>query len=332
MTNKLKNFPLHYYDLQDLGPHLDLAMEAHSLLRGSANMEVQGVKEEVEETDLAKINTITILNPQGAKRMGRQIGKYITIEIQNAIYAKDEIGATSKILAQKLRELLPQSKQPIMIVGLGNNSALPDSLGPKVIELTMATRHIFSHAPQALEKNLHSVCLLAPGVLGNTGIETAEIIRSTANYVRPSCIIAIDALAAANVERVGTSIQISDTGINPGSGIGNQRQPINQQTMGIPVIAIGVPTVVDSNVIIYESGQKLLQYWQKKGLRPMPPLNSEAVNYIKQEILQAFDGNFIVTPREIDQLIYTIAHIIAAALPQDIHEDVDENNYQLYLN
>ncbi len=321
---------LKYKNFSTLYKKLDLAEEAHCLLRGEANLEVPGVKEDIENYPEAKITTITILNPQGEDLMGKKMGHYINIAIPRLAEEKDLIGPISKLVAKKLKQLMPQKHNCIMLIGLGNTLATPDSLGPRVVDKTIATRHIKKHAPKELAKGLKSLCIMAPGVLGITGIETAEIIKGTVDHVKPDCLIAVDSLAAGNICRVGTTIQIADTGINPGSGVGNKRAPINEEYMGVPTIAIGVPTVVDTNIIIYETISNLLEIWQKE-LKNTPRLESKTINEISENLLSAFEGNLIVTPREIDSLISDISLLIAASLAQAVHSGVDENNYPHYL-
>lgn len=320
-------------NLLGLSSTLDLASEAHSLLRGAENKEVPGVREDVEQfPPNIKVNTITILDAQGEKVMGRKIGSYITIEAPDIGHDKDILTQVSSILAQKLRTLLPKDQSSTMLlIGLGNNQATPDSLGPEVVDLIIATRHILTYAPEEMDKNLRPICTLAPGVLGITGIETAEIIKGVTEHVHPVCIIAIDSLAAASIQRVGTTIQLSDTGINPGAGIGNKRQPINKDTMGVPVIAIGVPTVVNTSIIIYETLNKLLEYWNERGYKKIPAIDKNTVENISQKMLSSFDGNMVVTPKEIDQLVADVSRIIAAGIAMAAHPGVNETNYHLYI-
>lgn len=323
---------LRYAGMEGLSQRLDLAAEAHALLRGKANREIAGVREEIEDYPEARITTITILNSQGEKTMGKPVGHYINIEVPQLMDNKESLKPISKIISQKLHNLIPEAgKGCIMLIGLGNNQATPDSLGPSVINLTMATRHIKNHAPDQMPAGLRDICTMAPGVLGINGIETAEIIKGTVEHVKPRCIIAVDSLAAGNVARVGTNIQISDTGINPGSGIGNKRTPINQEVMGVPVIAIGVPTVVDTSIIIYESILGLMEIWQEQGHTQIPPVDNQIIESIADKLLSEFEGSLIVTPREIDALIEEVSRLIAASLAQAIHPGVNEENYHLFL-
>lgn len=323
---------LRYRNFPNLGKSLDLATEAHSLLRGDADMEIPGVKEDVEHYPQAKITTISILNPQGEELMGKKMGHYINIEIPHLAHEREEIKPISGLVAEKLRQLIPpQGSGCIMMIGLGNNQATPDALGPRVVDLTLATRHIQRHVPEEMPPNMESVCIMAPGVLGITGIETAEMIKGAVEHVKPRCLLVVDALAAGDIARVGTTIQIADTGINPGSGVGNKRLPVNEETMGIPVIAIGVPTVVNTKVIIYDTVLNVLELWQRRQHKTLPQMDENTMNQISEKLLAAFDGNLIVTPREIDALIEAMAEVIAASFAQAVHTGVDEENYHLYL-
>ncbi|MCL2817969.1 MAG: GPR endopeptidase [Clostridiales bacterium] len=320
-----------YAGLGGFAPTLDLANEAHSLLRGKENKEIDGDAEQIEKYRHAKVVTITIKDERGAKIMGKPIGRYVTIEAPDIRFDKNLEAEISAILAERLRQLLPPpSNETILLIGLGNDHATPDSLGPSVVDYTIATRHIKTYSPEVMGADLAPICVLAPGVLGITGIETAEIIKGVVAHVKPKCIIAVDSLAAASINRVSTSIQIADTGINPGSGVGNKRVPINEKTMGAPVVAIGVPTVVNTTVIIFETLSALVDFWEQEG-REIPRIDEKTLEFINGKLLSSFKGSMIVTPKEIDQLIQNIARIIAAGIAQAVHPCVNKNNYHLYI-
>ncbi len=310
---------------KNMGVVLDLAVEAHELLRGDTMREIEGVKEEKEVYEHTTVTTVSILNETGEKKMGKAKGNYITIEsphlrIKNITIHKE----ISKILAAKLVQLIEKLQikpdATALLVGLGNWNATPDALGPRVINSTLVTRHLHKYAPEDLQGGLRSVCALSPGVLGLSGIETAEIVKGVTEHVKPDFIIAIDALAAQNMERIGTTIQISDTGINPGSGVANRRTGINRETMGIPVIALGVPTVVNAAVIIYETFHNLFQN--------KPLLNKQIkqgdIQSITQKVLEPFLGDLTVTPKEIDDLIQNISKVISSGLNQGLHPEIKE--------
>lgn len=321
---------------QIMGINLDLAVEAHDLLRGDTGREIPGVKMDEETFAQGTIKTITIMDEQGAAIMGRAPGSYLTLEStalrENNKMVHKDIG---KIFAQKLKEILPlEDNSTILIVGLGNWNATPDALGPKTVEYSMATRHLFHYAPEELRQGLRSVCVLAPGVLGITGIETAEIIKGIIERIKPDLLIAIDALAAGSVERINSTIQVATTGINPGSGIGNKRSAINQETMGIPVIAIGVPTVVHAGIIAHQAMEKLFTHLQTtphlravyQGLQPI------AVGEMINQVLEPFGGQLMVTPKEIDEQITNTAKIMAMALALALHPGIPEEEVEHYLH
>ena len=312
---------------------LDLAAEAHSLLQGKENKEVEGVSENVWQQEHAKVTEIKIMNQKGAKAMGRPIGSYITIDIPEL--RKDFTGyllePISAILAKELKKLLPpktaQQQQPILVVGLGNFQTTPDALGPQTVAFTQPTYHFYQEAPMEEKKAISPLCAIAPGVVGNTGIETAEIIKGVADNINPCCLIIIDALAAASITRIGTTIQISNTGIKPGSGISNHRHAIDETYMGAPVIAIGMPTIVHAGMIINEAISNCCQ-------NPNVCFSTKNQNIILEtidDLLKPFDGDLLVTPKEIDHLIPIAAKIIAAGIARASHPGATKNNYHLYL-
>ncbi|NLO89299.1 MAG: GPR endopeptidase [Clostridia bacterium] len=310
----------------------DLAVEAHSLVRGDAQTEIPGVIESKEKFDIAEVTTIIIENPAAGSLMGKAPGTYITIDTpglrENDPPLHDKI---SEILASKIETLLKNlniaDDAEILLVGLGNWSATPDALGPRVISHVMVTRHLHKYLPQSLGPGFRPVSALSPGVMGITGIETAEIIRGTVEKVKPSCVIAIDALAATNVDRICSTIQIADTGINPGSGVGNQRMGIDINTLGIPVIAIGIPTVVNAAIIIFEAFNAL-----KKEIPGFArQIQEPTLNQIADKLLAPFGGDLSVTPKEIDTLIDNAALCIATALNQSLHKAVGKENAHLFL-
>ncbi|MDN5344375.1 MAG: spore protease [Clostridia bacterium] len=302
------------------GVILDLAVEAHDLLRGATRQEVPGVREDKEQFPNAVVTTITIMNATGEQAMGKPQGTYITIDApalrSDNPPVHEEIGT---LLAQRLNLLLQKLNigpaDPVLVVGLGNWEATPDSLGPKVINQFTVTRHLLKYVPQSMPPGTRPVSALAPGVLGTTGIETAEILRGVVEKTKPRVLIVIDALAAGDLQRVGSSIQISDTGISPGSGVGNQRVGINQQTMGVPVIAIGIPTVVHAGVIIFEALQQMQQAFPNVNLQG----NQALAQNLARNVLAPFGGNLTVTPKEVDDLVHNLAWVIGNALNKSLH-------------
>ncbi|HHX51236.1 MAG TPA: GPR endopeptidase [Clostridia bacterium] len=318
---------------QTQGIFLDLAVEAHDLLRGDAQREVSGVVQEKTSFPHGSTTTIRIVNEQGEELMGRPKGTYITIESpelrKNNWEAHKNI---SQAFASSLRQLVANfhlgPEDVTLLVGLGNWNATPDALGPKVIGSVLVTRHLFHYAPDELSGGLRPVCAVAPGVLGITGIETAEIIKGIVEHVKPRLLIAIDALAAGNVDRIASTIQLADTGISPGSGIGNKRAGINQETMNIPVIAIGVPTVVNAITIAFELFNQTLQNNQQLANF----LQEDTINQTVHQVLGSFGGNLTVTPKEIDELINNTARVIASGINQSLHVAINPGDYAMYLH
>lgn len=313
----------------------DLAVEAHELLRGEANTEIPGVRMAEEEFEHATVTTITIENEHGVQEMGRPQGTYITIdapEIRNNNYLVHQ--EIIKILADKLINLmkLPENAS-ILLVGLGNWNATPDALGPQVIDKSLVTRHLFNYTPEELQGKLRKVSAIAPGVLGITGIETAEIIRGIVEHVKPDLVIAIDALAAGSLDRIGTSIQISDTGISPGSGVGNRRTGINEETLGCRVIAIGLPTVVNAAIIAHNCLDALLDELKTSPslYRLYKEFSPKALEQVLNRALAPYHANLMVTPKEIDTLIQGTARIIAGALGISLHPGISQEEYQMYI-
>lgn len=301
--------------VQDHNLNIDLALEARDLVRGATGQEISGVSEEVEEFPAGKVTVIKILNEAAEEVMGKPKGTYITIEAPELRFKAPQVQeSVAKVLADHLKPMLQIAQQgTVLIIGLGNWQATPDALGPSVVRDSLITRHLHQHMPDAVKK-FRSVCAFAPGVLGITGIESAEIIQGVVEKVQPSCIIAIDALVATSISRLGTTVQIGDTGISPGSGVNNKRIGINYETMGVPVIAIGVPTVVNASLI----GRIALENYQNKmpGTNRFHPVYAEEV---LDEIMQPFQGSLIVTPREIDDLIENAGKTINRGITLALH-------------
>ena len=232
---------------------------------------------------------------------------------------EDEIQKASETLTNELRTLLEQhieKQDEIIILGLGNVYVTPDALGPKVINEIDVTRHLINYLPEYVEEGTRSVSAIAPGVLGTTGIETVEILKGIVENTHPKLVIVIDALASRSIERISSTVQISDTGIIPGGGVGNARSEISQNTLGIPVIAIGIPTVVETAVLVNDSLDLFISKLQKEA-KSNDYLNKlkEQDNY--EEIKQALipqDYNLIVTPKEIDDLIENMKDIVARGI------------------
>lgn len=306
---------------------VDLAVEARDLVRGDTGKEIPGVSEEKQQFPHGAVTIIKILDDNAASVMGKPKGTYVTIEAPELRFKAPEVqSSVADVLAQHLRSLLSlDDKAVVLIIGLGNWQATPDALGPTVVKYSLVTRHLFQHAPE-LVADYRPVCAFAPGVLGVTGIESAEIIQGIVEKVKPGAIIAVDALAATNIDRLGTTIQVGDTGIAPGSGVNNRRIGVTSQTMGVPVVAIGVPTVVNATVIM-QAAMEGYQAKQAPGSRTSPVLAREAL----EELLQPFEGSLIVTPREIDDLILNAGRTITRGITLALHHAVSKEELEALI-
>lgn len=254
------------------------------------------------------------------KQYGKLKGNYITIDIKKLKIAQDdEIEKASEVLSNELRNILDthiDKQGEILVVGLGNLYVTPDSLGPKVINEIEVTRHIMKYLPQYVEEGTRMVSAISPGVLGTTGIETVEILKGIVENIKPKLVIVIDALASRSIERISSTVQLSDTGIVPGAGVGNTRNEISIKTLGIPVVAIGIPTVVETAVIVNDSLDMFIEKLQDEA-KSNDYLNKlkEEDNY--EEIKEALipkDYNLIVTPKEIDDLIENMKDIVSKGI------------------
>jgi len=324
--------------------YTDLALEmAENLnLRNNKDAEtgeeIEGVEMNTEDEGDIIISTVRITSESGAEKMNKPMGSYITIESDslrtNEIYVHERI---IEILSEKLGALCAKfSRENTLVVGLGNSNVTPDSLGPKVIDKILITRHIMNTLPDELAGGVLSVCAIAPSVMGLTGIETAEIIRGLVAHVKPNLIIAIDALAARRISRINSVIQLTDTGISPGAGMGSGRMPLNQETLGVPVVAIGVPTVVDAATMINDTLDIMLASIEEN----MPKDLAGGEEFFKmlgdmgrqekyqsiRQTLAPYDSNMFVTPKEIGEVINWLGNIIANGINVSLHPGLDQSD------
>lgn len=301
----------------------DLADERRDLYRKANNLEneVDGIEVQEEQVnDKLKITRVKITNEQGEQAIGKVQGSYITIDIKKInLLTEEEMEQAANTLAGELKNLIGeeiQFKEDVLVVGLGNEEVTPDALGPNVIKDVEVTRHIINYLPQYIDENARPVSAIAPGVLGTTGIETLEIIKGVVDNTKPKLLIVIDALASRSMERISSTIQISNTGIVPGAGVGNTRKEITKNSLGIPVIAIGIPTCVETAVVVNDALDIFIEKLQQEA-KSNDYLNKlkEQDNYeqIKEALLPK-EFNFIVTPKEIDELILNMSSVVAKGI------------------
>ncbi len=282
-----------------------------------------GIEEKNEKKNGINITKINIKTDEASKEVGKPKGTYITLESEfirendtnKAQELSKELSCQLKFLINKYFDTIPNGEK-ILICGLGNRNITADALGPDCVGNIMVTNHIISILNDS-SNDFSRVSAITPGVMGLTGIETNNIIRGIKDEYNPSLIIAVDALCALTPKRMFGTIQLTDTGINPGSGVGNKRGAINKETMQIPVIAIGIPTVVDANSIIYDAFTK-----SKKGIY--------SDNEIKDILLNV--ENYFVSPKDIDSLIKRSAKIIANGINLSLHNDIDFAFMENYIS
>ena len=300
----------------------DLAVERNDIYKRVNNIqnEIDGVKIENESQEDIEISRVRIISEEGEKKLGKPIGNYITLDVKNIKIVDDEkIEQIAEVVADELRNVIGEhinDTEDILVVGLGNIYVTPDALGPKVVPHIEVTIHILEYMPKAMQEDTRPVSAISPGVLGTTGIETMEVLKGIVDNTHPKLLIVIDALASRSIERISSSIQIADTGIVPGAGVDNKRKEISIKTLGIPVIALGIPTVVDLASITNDCINLFIESLQQKAM------SNSYLNDIKEkdnyeEIKEALipkDYNMIVTPKEIDKLIENMSKIISKGI------------------
>lgn len=332
----------HKIDLKDENIRTDLAIEL-------SEAKARSNKDDIKITDIK-------LNKNQANEVGKKPGMYVTIEYTDITdYASREKVKTifSEELKKIINTLRIKEDDLCLIIGLGNSKSTPDSLGPETINKIMITNHLYEYGD--LEEGFRRVCAFTPGVTGETGIETSDLIKEITNSIKPNFVIVIDALAASSVERVNKTIQITDAGINPGSGIGNKRKEISKDILGIPVIAIGVPTVVDAASIVNDTINYMYSHFAYQKENYASPKNklSVNVNYLKYktskikkeekeqllgmigtlskeetksliyEILTPIGYNLMVTPKEEDFIIEKLSELIGEGINKALHKKID---------
>lgn len=259
------------------------------------------------------VHEVRILSEDAAREIGKPQGRYLTLELDALIRREeDAFPRACKALSTLLRELLPRPNDgPVLIAGLGNRMITPDAIGPQTADHVIATRHLVAQSP-AIFADWRPVSALAPGVLGQTGVETGEVICGVLDRVRPAAVIAVDALAAGRLSRLLRTVQLADTGITPGAGVGNARAALNKETLGVPVIAVGVPTVVDGATLAHEISSQLGQP------------DCEALDDLSQPVM--------ITTRDIDREVADISRMIGYAVNMALHPHLSVADIDLYLS
>ena len=272
--------------MSDTYKRTDLALERAETIRTEAPLP-EGIAVSTKKTSCFEITDVSVTSDGAAKKIEKPKGRYITLETGSRLDMRPQnFEQSAADLADELRSLM-KARGSVLVVGLGNEAITPDSLGPRVISHIFSTRHIKTNAPSLYSSDLGEVCAFAPGVMGQTGIEAGELIKSVCEAVKPSLVVAVDALACSELSHLGKTVQLTDSGISPGSGVLNSRKELSKATLGVPCIAVGVPTIADLGV-------------ERQGGEPL-----------------------MVTPRSVDKLISCSAQLISSALNLALHPGLD---------
>ncbi|NTU20864.1 GPR endopeptidase [Brevibacillus sp. HB1.2] len=364
----------HNIDLSGYSIRTDLAVEAHELAQQQNQSDIEGVWLQADDSEPnVKVTRLHVETEGAGKEIGKLPGHYLTIEVpklrDNDTSIEEQVAKRFSVeFAMFLKQLGITEDKKALVVGLGNWNVTPDALGPMVVENLLITRHLYTLAPETVGEGYREVSALSPGVLGITGIETSEIIFGVVEKSKPDFVICIDALASRALHRVNTTIQISDTGIHPGSGVGNKRKAIDQTTLGVPVIAIGVPTVVFASTIVNDAitylmghfGQSMVESkraFNKLAMSTLPErkepyteedlpdmesrktfmglvgsLPEEEKRQLIHEVLRPLGQDLVVTPKEVDDFIEGVANVIATGLNRALHSAVNEENSGSYTH
>lgn len=288
----------------------DLALEVRELRGNDSGIDI----EETTKNGIT-VTTATVSSGEGERLSGKSAGKYITLDVGHVWRMDTErFELISKLIADEITELLPKNEGCVLVAGLGNEQITPDSLGPKTVKKLLVTRHIGSIDPELYSSaGFGCVSAIAPGVLGQTGIESAEIIKSIVTEIKPKCVILIDSLASRRLNRLATTVQLSDSGISPGSGVSNKRAELSKESLGVPVISIGVPTVVDAATLAYD----LLEEHHGS--------EDETFAAVIEKILVGSGKDMFVTPKDNDVITLKLSNLLANAINIAIHQmDISE--------
>lgn len=295
----------------------DLALEAREIWAESAQEQEQipGVEAAHSTREGYPVTTVRITSRQGERALGKPAGTYVTLDLAGLKRREeDAFPRAARALAQELRELLPADPDGgVLVVGLGNRAITPDNIGPGAVAHTLVTRHLVEQVPEHFGQ-FRPVAALAAGVLATTGVESGELVRAVVDKIKPACVIAIDALASRSLDRICSTIQLADTGITPGSGVGNHRAALNRETLGVPVIALGVPTVVDVATLCAD----VLAEAGKGDLEP--------------EALRGAGAGLMVTPRDIDQSAADLAKVIGFGVNLALQEGLSVEDVEMLLS
>lgn len=299
----------------------------------------EGIRIEKDGDGDVAITRVHVDTQEGEQKVGKPIGSYITMDIPKVHEkSRDLYEKSCRMLARELERLIHLNKnETVLIVGLGNWNVTADALGPKVAQSVLVTRHMYEYLPKEVDETERPVCAISPGVLGITGIETGHIIKGIVDNVKPSLVIAVDALASRSMSRVNSSIQLANTGIAPGSGVGNKRLALNKESLGVPVIAIGIPTVVDaatmaSDVLDLVMDNMMEQAGQgSEFYKMLMGIDRDEKYRMIIELLEPYSGNLVVTPKDTDDIVDYLSKLVANGINMALHENIGPDDVDRFI-
>ncbi|MGI6083858.1 MAG: GPR endopeptidase [Acetivibrionales bacterium] len=300
----------------------------------------EGIRVEKDGDSDVAITRVHVDTPEGEQKVGKPAGSYITLDIPRVKEkSRDLYEKSCRMLARELESLIHlNNKDTVLVVGLGNWNVTADALGPKVAESVLVTRHIYEYLPKEVNETERPVCAISPGVLGITGIETGHIIKGIVDNVKPALVIAIDALASRSMKRVNSSIQLANTGIAPGSGVGNKRLALNKESLGVPVIAIGIPTVVDAATMASDVLDLVMDSMMDQAgsgsefYKMLSGIDREEKYRMIIELLEPYSGNLIVTPKDTDDIVDYLSRLVANGINMALHENIGPNDVDRFIH
>ncbi len=295
----------------------DLALEAMNMTKTKS----QDIKTEIEEENGIRTERVEIISDEAAEKIGKSQGRYVTVSVRDlSENDRDDYENVCMCVARELKGILNiEEKAPVLVVGLGNEAITADSIGPKSVKKLLVTRHIKEMLPDEVDPSVRSVSAIAPSVMAMTGIETETIVSGIVGKIKPKAVIAVDALAARSMKRLGRTIQITDTGINPGSGVGNNRKELSMKTLGIPVIAIGVPTVADASTVLADCMGTITESEEER----------ERFEKLYKKAAQG-EADMVVTGKDIDSLSERCARIIANGINIALQKGMGKDDIDRY--
>ncbi len=307
----------------------DLAYEANESLA----QKFKGVKLETQDFKHGEIIELEIMNEEAEKAIGKRVGKYVTYETKSFKSMSEETrNQVIEILSENIKNIADLKRERVLVIGLGNRNITADALGPRTVDKIKVTRQYFKAYNKEFDEDYNEVCILAPGVLGITGIETIDTIIGVVEKIKPTLLIIIDALASRKMKRLCSVVQITDAGIEPGSGIGNMQGSLNEDTIGVKVIAVGVPTVVDTATIVNDTIDMMEDALRDKTddvgqiMGILSDLERNEKHMFIKEILSPLYGDSIVTPNGIDEQIEILSDILAESINKAVHPGYELNS------